>query len=168
MKIIFRLMALTGILFLLGCGENLLELSNVRMKVIDRLEASKLIPNDQRLPPNTRQSNSISVIEFDYQKKALESLPDEGGILKIELLRCSDNELQESSFIYADKVNVSVSTNKRDVLMSAEKAYFFVDSSMAENGCFRILFKSMSRSRRSAVYRLPLIPRTGGVIKGHP
>lgn len=156
MKIVmFKLVALTTIFFLLGCGENLLELLNVRMEVIDRLEASKLIPDDQRLPSNIRQSDSISVIEFDYQKKALESLPDEGGILKIELLRCSDNELQESSFMYADKVNVSVSANKREVLMSAGKAYFFVDSSMVENGCFRVLFKSMSRSRRSAVYRLP-------------
>jgi hypothetical protein len=155
MKIVmFKLVALAAISFLSGCGESFLELSNFRMEVIDRLEASKLIPDDQRLPPNIRKSNSISVIEFDYQKKSVESLPDEGGILKIELLHCSNNELQESSFMYADKVNVSVSTNKREVLMSAQKAYFFVDSYMAENGCFRILFKSMSRSKRSAVYRL--------------
>ena len=156
MKIVmFKLMALIAISFLFGCGENLLELSNIRMEVVDRLEARNLIPDDQRLPSNTRQSDSISVIEFDYQKKALENLPSEGGILKIELLRCSNNEVQETSFMYADKVNVSVSPNKREVLLGAEKAYFFVDSSMIENGCFRVLFKSMARSKKSAVYRFP-------------
>lgn len=156
MKIVmFKLMVLIATSFLFGCGESLFELSNIRMEVVDRLEVRNLIPDDQRLPPNVRQSDSISVIEFDYQKKALESLPSEGGILKIELLRCSNNEVQETSFMYADKTNVSVSPNKREVLMVAEKAYFFVGSSMMEDACFRVLFKSMARSKKSAVYRLP-------------
>lgn len=155
MKVVMRkLIAFTVICFLLSCSDNFLELSNIRVEAIDSLEAKKLIPDDQRLPANVRNSDSISVITFDFEKEALESLPDEGGILKVELLDCSDNSLQASSFVYTNKTNVSLSANKQEVLMSAEKAYFFVESSIVENGCFRALFKSMTRSARSAIYQL--------------
>ena len=151
-SLIYKLMVLILIAVLSGCG-SLPELSSVRhVKVIDRLEARKLIPDGQNLPPNIRQSNSISVIELDYQKKSLESFTDEGGTLKVELLRCSNKKPLAETWIYADKVSVHTSV---DVLIPAESTYFFVDSSMIENGCFRIIYRDVFWPARSAVYRLP-------------
>lgn len=155
MKVVVRkLMALIAICFLLGCSDNFLELSNVRVETIDSMKAKNLIPDDQRLPDNVRSSDSISVVSFDFEKRTLESFPDEGGILKVELLNCSDSSLQDSSFIYANKVNVSLSSNKQEVLVSADKTYFFVESSIVKDSCFRVLFRSMARSNKSAIYQL--------------
>ena len=155
MKIVmFKLISLIGIFLLFGCSGTLLELSNIRAEVIERLDSVKLIPDDQKLPQNVRESSSLSIIKFDYQKEMLKSFPDEGGALKIEFLRCSSGELGEATFVYADKVNISLSDNKRNVLLDAKNTYFFADSSSLEDGCFRLTFKSMARTLKSAVYEL--------------
>ncbi|WP_444945367.1 hypothetical protein ACJJIP_13855 [Microbulbifer sp. VTAC004] len=156
MKLVIHCLVVLVVVYpLVGCGEKQIELSNIRMEKIDRLEAKKLIPDDQRLPFNVRQSVSISIVEFDFDKKKLEVLPEEGGVLKVELLRCLNGEQRATSFIYARKINVSLSTNKREALLPVGEAYFFVDSSLVEDTCFTVVFKSLSRTTKSTIYRLP-------------